>query len=168
VATARFFLGVDGGQRAAARGCAIRQATSWAHGRGTASNIYIDFEAAMQVVRETIDSAIAPGAAREAIAVGLSLAGLSETRTRSGSLPPCPALRALSLSMTRSRPASRQWPQRWRPDSLPAPVGPASHALKQDINHWRARLRLATTGRPGASAKRPCARRCARSTVSSR
>jgi len=80
VVTAQFFLGVDGG----ATRCRARLRNSsgheLGHGVGPASNIYIDFEAAMRVVRETIDSVIAPGAAREAIAVGLSLAGLSENK----------------------------------------------------------------------------------------
>lgn len=78
MATARFFLGVDGGAtRCRAR---LRDSSGRELGRGVgpASNIYIDFDAAMRVVRETIDSAIAAGAARQAIAVGLSLAGLSE------------------------------------------------------------------------------------------
>ena len=78
MATAQFFVGVDGGAtRCRAR---LRDSSGRELGRGVgpASNIYIDFDAAMRVVRETIDSAIAAGAARQAIAVGLSLAGLSE------------------------------------------------------------------------------------------
>jgi glucosamine kinase len=78
LATARFFLGVDGGAthcRARLRDSSGREL---GHAVGPASNIYIDFDTAMQVVRETIDSAIADGAARQAISVGLSLAGLSE------------------------------------------------------------------------------------------
>lgn len=80
MATARLFLGLDGGAtrcRARLRNSSGREL---GHGVGPASNIYIDFEAAMRVVRETIDSAIVPGAARETIAVGLSLAGLSEDK----------------------------------------------------------------------------------------
>jgi glucosamine kinase len=78
--TARFFLGVDGGAtrcRARLRDASGREL---GHGAGPASNIYIDFEAAMRVVRETIISAIVPGASRQEIAVGLSLAGLSEDK----------------------------------------------------------------------------------------
>jgi glucosamine kinase len=80
VAAAQFFLGVDGGAtrcRARLRDASGREL---GHGTGPASNIYIDFDAAMRVVRETIDSAIAARAARRAIAVGLSLAGLSEEK----------------------------------------------------------------------------------------
>jgi glucosamine kinase len=76
--TARFFLGVDGGAtrcRARLRDSSGREL---GHSVGPASNIYIDFDAAMRAVRETINSAIIPGAARQEIAVGLSLAGLSE------------------------------------------------------------------------------------------
>jgi len=49
------------------------------HCVGAASNIYIDFDAAMRVVRETINSAIAagPGEARDR-GRGLGLAGVSE------------------------------------------------------------------------------------------
>jgi glucosamine kinase len=80
LATAQFFLGVDGGAtrcRARLRDSSGREL---GYGVGPASNIYIDFDAAMRVVHETIDSAIVPGAARQEIAVGLSLAGLSEDK----------------------------------------------------------------------------------------
>lgn len=80
MATARFFLGVDGGAtrcRARLRDSSGREL---GHGVGPASNIYIDFDAAMRVVCETIDSAIAPGTARQEIALGLSLAGLAEDK----------------------------------------------------------------------------------------
>jgi glucosamine kinase len=80
VAAAQFFLGVDGGAtrcRARLRDASGREL---GHGTGPASNIYIDFDAAMRVVRETIDSAIAASAARQTIAVGLSLAGLSDDK----------------------------------------------------------------------------------------
>lgn len=80
MATAQFFLGVDGGAtRCRAR---LRDSSGRELGRGIgpASNIYIDFEAAMRVVRETIDSAIVEDPARHKIAVGLSLAGLSDAK----------------------------------------------------------------------------------------
>ena len=80
MATAQFFLGVDGGAtRCRAR---LRDSSGRELGRsvGPASNIYIDFEAAMRVVRETIDSAIVPGVPRQEITLGLSLAGLSEDK----------------------------------------------------------------------------------------
>ena len=80
MAAARFFLGVDGGAtrcRARLRDSSGRELS---HCVGPASNIYIDFDAAMRVVRETINSAIAAGAARQEIAVGLGLAGVSEDR----------------------------------------------------------------------------------------
>ena len=78
MATAQFFLGVDGGAtRCRAR---LRDSSGRELGRGVgpASNIYLDFDEAMRVVRETIESAIAAGAPRQEIAVGLSLAGLSD------------------------------------------------------------------------------------------
>jgi glucosamine kinase len=78
--TARFFLGVDGGAtrcRARLRDSSGREL---GHGAGAASNIHIDFDAALRVVRETIDAVIAAGAARQEIAVGLGLAGISEDR----------------------------------------------------------------------------------------
>ena len=81
MATARFFLGVDGGAtrcRARLRDASGREL---GHGVGPASNIYVDFDAAMRVVRETIDSVIAAGAAaRQEIALGLGLAGVSDDR----------------------------------------------------------------------------------------
>ena len=80
MAAAQFFLGVDGGAtrcRARLRDASGREL---GHGTGPASNIYIDFDAAMRVVRETIDCAIAASAARQTIAVGLSLAGLSDDK----------------------------------------------------------------------------------------
>src|SRR5258708_34931413 len=80
LATARFFLGVDGG----ATRCRARLRDSLGrelrHCVGPPSNIYIDFDAAIRVVRETVNSAIAAGAARQEIAVGLGLAGVSEDR----------------------------------------------------------------------------------------
>src|SRR5260370_39980549 len=80
LAAARFFLGVDGGAtrcRARLRDSSGRELR---HCVGPASNIYIDFDAAMRVARERINSAIAAGAARQEIAVGLGLAGVSEDR----------------------------------------------------------------------------------------
>ena len=56
----------------------MRRAASWRHGVGPASNIYVDFDAAMRVVHETIESVIAAGAARQEIALGLGLAGVSD------------------------------------------------------------------------------------------
>jgi glucosamine kinase len=78
LATARFFLGVDGGAtrcRARLRDASGREL---GHGVGPASNIYVDFDGAMQVVRDTIEEAIAAEAARQEIAVGIGLAGLAE------------------------------------------------------------------------------------------
>jgi glucosamine kinase len=78
LATAQFFLGVDGGAtRCRAR---LRDSSGRELGRGfgPASNIYLDFDEAMRVVRETIESAIVAGAARQEITVGVSLAGLSD------------------------------------------------------------------------------------------
>ncbi len=81
MATARFFLGVDGGAtrcRARLRDASGREL---GHHVGPASNIYVDFRAAMRVVAETVDSVIATtGAARQEIAVGLGLAGFSEDK----------------------------------------------------------------------------------------
>jgi glucosamine kinase len=80
LATTQFFLGVDGGAtrcRARLRDSSGREL---GHGVGPASNIYINFDAAMRVVRETISFAISAGAAKQEIAVGLSLAGLSEEK----------------------------------------------------------------------------------------
>jgi glucosamine kinase len=90
LATARFFLGVDGGAtrcRARLRDWLGREL---GHSIGPASNIYVDFDAAMQVVRETIDSVIAAGTARQEIVVGLGLAGFSEDKEAArvaGALP---------------------------------------------------------------------------------
>ena len=90
MATARFFLGVDGGAtRCRAR---LRDSSGRELGNsvGPASNIYVDFDAAVRVVRETIDSVIAAGAARQEIAVGLGLAGFSEDKEAervAGALP---------------------------------------------------------------------------------
>jgi len=78
LATARFFLGVDGGAtRCRAR---LRDASGRELGRsiGPASNIYVDFDAGVRVVRETIEAAIVAGVARHEIAVGIGLAGLAE------------------------------------------------------------------------------------------
>jgi glucosamine kinase len=78
LATARFFLGVDGGAtRCRAR---LRDASGRELGRsdGPASNIYVDFDAGVRVVRETIDAAIVADVARQEIAVGIGLAGLAE------------------------------------------------------------------------------------------
>jgi glucosamine kinase len=80
LATARLFLGVDGGAtrcRARLRDSAGREL---GHGVGPAANIYVDFPAAMRVVSETIESVIASGAARQDIAIGLGLAGFSEDK----------------------------------------------------------------------------------------
>lgn len=79
MARVQFFLGVDGGAtrcRARLRDSSGREV---GHGLGPASNIYLDFEEAMRVVRETIEAAIAV-TARQEIAVGLSLAGLSDEK----------------------------------------------------------------------------------------
>jgi glucosamine kinase len=78
LATARFFLGVDGGAtRCRAR---LRDSSGRELGRsvGPASNIYVDFDTGIRVVRETIDAAITAGVARQEIAVGIGLAGLAE------------------------------------------------------------------------------------------
>jgi glucosamine kinase len=78
LATARFFLGVDGGGtrcRARLRDSSGREV---GHGVGPASNIYLDFDEALRVVRDTIETAIVAGTAKREIAVGLSLAGLSD------------------------------------------------------------------------------------------
>src|SRR5260370_9390188 len=73
LATARFFLGVDGGAtrcRARLRDSSGREL---GHGVGPAANIYVDFDAAMRVVRETVDSVIAPRPATQHIAAGLGV-----------------------------------------------------------------------------------------------
>jgi glucosamine kinase len=78
LATARFFLGVDGGAthcRARLRDASGREL---GRGVGPASNIYVDFDGAMRVVRETIDVTIGAATARQEIAVGIGLAGLAE------------------------------------------------------------------------------------------
>src|SRR5258707_15896966 len=80
LATARFFLGVDGG----ATRCRVRlrdtSGRELGHSVGPASNIYVDFDAAVRVVRETINSVIGADASRQEIAVGLGLAGFSEDK----------------------------------------------------------------------------------------
>ena len=61
--TARFFLGVDGGAtrcRARLRDSSGREL---GHGLGPSANIYVDFDDAIRVVRETIESVIAAGVA---------------------------------------------------------------------------------------------------------
>jgi glucosamine kinase len=78
LARAQFFLGLDGGgTRCRAR---LRDSSGRELGRslGPASNIYLDFDEAMRAVRETIEAAISAGTAKRDIAVGLSLAGLSD------------------------------------------------------------------------------------------
>jgi glucosamine kinase len=78
LATARFFLGVDGGAtRCRAR---LRDASGRELGRsvGPASNIYVDFDAGVRVVRDTIEAAVVADVARHEIAVGIGLAGLAE------------------------------------------------------------------------------------------
>ena len=80
MATAGFFLGVDGGAtrcRARLRDSSGRELRC---GLGPASNIYLDFDETMRVVHETIESAIAAGTAKREIAVGLGLAGLSDDK----------------------------------------------------------------------------------------
>jgi len=80
LATARFFLGVDGGAtrcRARLRDASGREL---GHGVGPASNIYVDFNTATRVAREIIESVIGGGAARQEIAVGLGLAGVSDAK----------------------------------------------------------------------------------------
>lgn len=78
--TARFFLGVDGG----ATRCRVRlrdtSGRELGHSVGPASNIYVDFDAAVRVVRETINSVIGADTSRQEIAVGLGLAGFSEDK----------------------------------------------------------------------------------------
>src|SRR5439155_10931580 len=80
LATARFFLGVDGG----ATRCRVRlrdtSGRELGNSVGPASNIYVDFDAAVRVVRETIDSVIGADTSRQEIAVGLGLAGFSEDK----------------------------------------------------------------------------------------
>jgi glucosamine kinase len=80
LATARFFLGVDGG----ATRCRVRL-RDWSgrelgHDFGPAANIYVDFDAAMRVVHQTIASVIGGDASRREIAIGLGLAGVSDDR----------------------------------------------------------------------------------------
>ena len=80
MATAGFFLGVDGGAtrcRARLRDSSGRELRC---GLGPASNIYLDFDETMRVVHEIIESAIAAGTAKREIAVGLGLAGLSDDK----------------------------------------------------------------------------------------
>jgi glucosamine kinase len=80
LATAQLFLGVDGGAtrcRARLRDSSGREV---GRGLGPSSNIYLDFDEAMRVVREAIEAAMAAGAARREIAIGLSLAGLSDEK----------------------------------------------------------------------------------------
>jgi len=80
LATAGFFLGVDGGAtrcRARLRDSSGRELRC---GLGPASNIYLDFDETMRVVHEIIESAIAAGTAKREIAVGLGLAGLSDDK----------------------------------------------------------------------------------------
>src|SRR5258708_4926929 len=80
LATARFFLGVDGGATRCRARLPDSSGRELGHGVGPASNIYVDFDAAMRVVRETINSAIAAGIAKQEIAVGLGLAGFAEDK----------------------------------------------------------------------------------------
>jgi glucosamine kinase len=77
----QYFVGVDGG----ATRCRVRlrDAGGRALGQcvGPAANIYVDFSAGMAIVRDVVGQAIAEaaprGAAREIIALGLGLAGVS-------------------------------------------------------------------------------------------
>src|SRR5947209_14380383 len=80
LATARFFLGVDGGATRCRARLRDGSGRELGHGVGPASNIYVDFDAAMRVVRETIEAVIAAGAARQEIALGLGLAGVSDEK----------------------------------------------------------------------------------------
>jgi len=79
--TPQYFVGVDGGAtHCRAR---LRDAGGRTLGQcvGPAANIYVDFTAGMATVRDVIDKAIAEaaphGAARDSIALGLGLAGVS-------------------------------------------------------------------------------------------
>lgn len=81
MATALFFLGVDGGAtqcRARLRDASGRRL---GQGFGPAANIYVDFAAGIRAVVGSVEQAIAEaaleGAGRERFALGLGLAGLS-------------------------------------------------------------------------------------------
>jgi len=78
LAAARFFLGVDGGATRCRARLRDRSGRELGRGIGPASNIYVDFDGAVRVLRETIDAAIPAGTARQEIAVGIGLAGLAE------------------------------------------------------------------------------------------
>ena len=84
VATARFFIGVDGGAthcRARIRDGAGR---ALAEDTGPAANIYVDFDAGLGVMRELVATVIAKaglGSGRcGEIALGVGLAGMSSTQ----------------------------------------------------------------------------------------
>jgi glucosamine kinase len=84
VASANFFLGVDGG----ATRCRVRlrdaSGAALAEAEGPAANIYVDFDRALAVVREltarALDKAGLASTQREAVALGLGLAGLSSKK----------------------------------------------------------------------------------------
>ena len=84
MSTAQFFIGVDGGAtRCRAR---IRAASgrAMAEDSGPAANIYVDFDAALRVMRELVATVIAKAGldaeSRGKMALGLGLAGLSSAQ----------------------------------------------------------------------------------------
>ncbi len=84
MATAQFFIGVDGGAtrcRARMRAASGREL---AEDTGLAANIYVDFEAGLGVIGELVATVIAKAglgaASRGKMALGVGLAGLSSAR----------------------------------------------------------------------------------------
>jgi glucosamine kinase len=81
VATAKFFIGVDGGATHCRARIRAASGRLLADDAGPAANIYVDFDAGVSVMRElvatVIDKARLGGANRDEMALGVGLAGLS-------------------------------------------------------------------------------------------
>jgi glucosamine kinase len=81
VATAKFFIGVDGGATHCRARIRAASGRLLAEDAGPAANIYVDFDAGVSVMRElvatVIDKAGLGGASRDEMALGVGLAGLS-------------------------------------------------------------------------------------------
>ena len=81
VTRAQFFIGVDGGATRCRGRVRDAAGAELAQDAGPAANIYVDFEAGLDVIRGVVDSVIAKGRLgarrRSEMALGVGLAGLS-------------------------------------------------------------------------------------------
>ena len=81
MARAEFFIGVDGGATRCRARIRDAEGRELAQEIGPAANIYVDFDAGVGVIRDLVGSVIAKAerdaARRDAIALGIGLAGLS-------------------------------------------------------------------------------------------